>query len=279
MLGLAVDPPDGISIEPPAFGSGIFALTMKGLETGLKVGDIATYGFSCCDAEDDAVAVLGRSDVCRFDWIPVKDRERIVGVIQRSPDITPGTALARMRPLDDGMLVSSEESLKGFIPLLVVTPYRLVLRGARIEGIVTRSDVHKLPVRLLAFAVVTHLEMTMADLILKRSDGDKWTKHLSKTRYSKVKEKIQQLRRQQYDPPLIEVTEFCDKRDVLIRMGVLDTPSGRDFKRIEQLRNSVAHAATYAQNEEHLAEFVKLLALAEEWIERLSQNGGRDPLL
>jgi hypothetical protein len=70
-----------------------------------------------------------------------------------------------MRRPDDGLLVASDEPLKRFIPLLVESPYRLVVRGTRIEGIVTNSDVHKLPVRLLAFALVTHLEMTMADVI------------------------------------------------------------------------------------------------------------------
>ena len=62
-----------------------------------------------------------------------------------------------MRRLDDGLLVASDKPMKRFVPLLVESPHRLVVRDTRIEGIVTSSDVHKLPLRLLAFALVTHL--------------------------------------------------------------------------------------------------------------------------
>jgi predicted transcriptional regulator len=64
---------------------------------------------------------------------------------------------AVLRELRLGLLVASDEPLKRIIPLLVESPHRLVVQGTRIEGIVTSSDVHKLPVRLLAFALVTHL--------------------------------------------------------------------------------------------------------------------------
>ena len=47
-------------IQSPAFGAEIFDLTMKGLETGLRVGDIATYGFLSCGADEDAAEVMGR---------------------------------------------------------------------------------------------------------------------------------------------------------------------------------------------------------------------------
>jgi hypothetical protein len=266
-------------IEPPAFGSEIFDLTMKGLEVGLKVGDIATYGFRACRADDDAAEVMTRAELLPFDCIPVKDGERVIGVLERNGQSARGAARTSMRRLDDGLLVSSDEPLKGFIPLLVETPHRLVVRGARIEGIVTSSDVHKLPVRLLTFALVTHLEMTMAEVIVRRSGGDAWFESLSEGRRRKVMKKFEQLRTQNFDPPLIEVTDFCDKRDVLAKMEVIGVPSKKkaieDFERIEDLRNSVAHAATYAQSEKQLAEFIELLELTEAWIARLSEQQPR----
>jgi CBS domain-containing protein len=264
-------------IEPPTLGVEIFNLTMKGLETGLKVGDIATYGFVSCDVDDDAAEVMKRSELLLFDCIPVRDGEHVVGVLERNGEIVSATARTRMRRLDDGLLVSADEPRKAFIPLLTETPHRLVVRGTHIEGIVTSSDIHKLPVRLLAFALVTHLEMTMAAVIATRSDGDDWLELLSGGRREKVKEKFEELRRANFDPPLIEVTDFCDKREVLAKKGILDVPSKRkareDFERIEELRNSVAHAATFAQSDAQLAEFVELLDLAEAWIGRLSTPG------
>lgn len=264
-------------IQPPAFGPEIFEVTMKGLEMGLKVGDIATYGFLCCRADDDAAEVMQRSELLGFDCIPVKEADHIVGVLERNGGVAAGCARDHMRALHDGLLVGAEEPLKGFIALLVNTPHRLVVRGSRIEGIVTSSDVHKLPVRLLAFALVTHLEMTMAAVIARKWESDEWLELLKDGRQAKVKEKFEELRTENFDPPLIEVTDFSDKRDVLAKKGILTVPSKgkaiRDFKRIEELRNSVAHAATYAQSEEQFAEFVELLELTEAWIGRLSDQG------
>jgi hypothetical protein len=260
-------------IEPPVFGSEIFDLTMKGLETGLRVGDIATFDLLACEADDDAREVMERPDLALFGCVPVTTCGRVIGVLERN-GVASGSARKNMRRLDDGLLVSSDEPLKAFIPLLVETPHRLVVRGARIEGIVTSSDVHKLPVRLLAFALITHLEMTMAAVILSGQPGDDWMNLLSRGRRTKVRQKLENLRTESFDPPVIELTDFCDKRDVLAKRGLLNHPTKTEavaaFKRIELLRNSVAHAATYAQSEEQLASFIELLALTEFWINRLS---------
>lgn len=159
---------------------------MKGLETGLKVGDIATYGFLCCQADEDASEVMQRAELLPYDCIPVKKGGHIAGVLERNGEVAPGTAGDVMRALHDGLLVAADEPLKGFIPLLVDTPHRLVVRGSRIEGIVTSSDIHKLPVRLLAFALVTHLEMTMAAVIGHTWEDDRWIELLNDGRRAKV---------------------------------------------------------------------------------------------
>jgi hypothetical protein len=271
-------------IEPPAFESEIFDLTMKGLEAGLKVGDIATYGFLTCEASDNASEVLERPAFALFDCIPVRDGERVIGVLERNGRSVSGTARSSMRPLDDTLLVAADEALKGFIPLLVESPHRLVVRGARIDGIVTSSDVHKLPVRLLAFALVTHLEMTMTDVIRRTSSEDEWLGCLGERRRGRVLQKLEDLRARNFDPPLLELTDFCDKRDILAKKGLFGSEKAqaiRDFRQIEELRNSVAHAATYAQDAERFREFVDLLGLAEAWIRRLSGSGSSSdqPLL
>lgn len=261
--------------EPPAVTAEVFDATMKGLETGLRVGDIATSGFASCNADDDAREVMRRPELLRFDCVPVTDAGHVVGVLERNGGLERGAARERMRRLDDGLPVSSDEPLKAFIPLLVECPHRLVVHGTRIRGIVTSSDVHKLPVRLLAFALISHLEMTMAEVILRGSDRDDWIQLLNEGRRKAVEDKFRDLRTASFDPPLIEVTDFCDKRDVLDKRGVLTFPSRKKavaaFKRVENLRNSLAHAASYAQDQASLKEFVELLKLTEEWIMRLSQ--------
>ena len=102
-----------------------------------------------------------------------------MGVAERADGLS-GTVHDAMFPLDDPMLVSGDEPLMRFLPLLAERPFRLVVMGARIQGIVTRSDVLKLPVYLLAFTLITHLKMVMARLIpAKHPDDDGWIERLS----------------------------------------------------------------------------------------------------
>lgn len=118
----------------------------------------------------------------------------------------------------------------------------------------------------------------MADLIIRTFAGDEWLALLSNRRRQNVRRKFNHLRSENVDPPLIEVTDFSDKRDVLAQRGLLGRNrkrAVRDFRRIEGLRNSVAHAATYAQNADQFREFVELLALTEGWIKRLSRYQSR----
>lgn len=70
-----------------------------------------------------------------------------------------------MLPLSDRMLVAANMPMLDFIPLLGENPFWLVVFGSRIDGIVTRSDLLKLPVRICVFTLVTHLELVMMNRI------------------------------------------------------------------------------------------------------------------
>jgi hypothetical protein len=171
------------------------------------------------------------------------------------------------------MLISADEPLVRMLPLLRESAYRLVLRGPEIRGIVTRSDVIKLPVRLVAFALITHLEMLMAQITQTRCPQEQWFQLLSAGRQQKVQEKFASYKGENLHLPLLEFTDFCDKRTIVKHLLGL----GNDFKQalveIEELRNTLAHAGGYAQDINRLNEFLDRLLLTEKWIDRL---GGAD---
>jgi hypothetical protein len=258
----------------------IFERTIRGLEVGLKVGDIATFDLCTCSVDDDVREVLNRSDLELFSAIPVRGSSAIVGVLER-PTAARGRVGEAMRPLDDSLLVAFDEPIKGFIPKLQETPYRLVVRGAQIDGIVTWSDVHKLPVRLLVFALITHLEMLMAEAIVEHYGEDGWLEALKPKRRENVNEKIVTLRADELDPPLIELTEFADKKELLFAGPIADWEIGSrrardELRRLEDLRNKVAHASGFVNDHGDLARFVGVLASAEEWIARLQSHRAAD---
>ncbi len=254
-----VSPEVFTTFEPPFFS---FA-------QGFHVRHIATYQPAACAAEDETEAVLQRFP--DFDQFPVKADGRIIGVLERNGGVKASRVGDCMCPLDESILVSAEEPLMRFLPLMAHPPYyRLVLEGTKISALVTRSDVLKLPVRLLGFALVTNLELVMKEVIeTLLPDSTAWLALLSENRRGKVIDKKSQFEKKRVDPPLVELTDFCDKRDILKKQLKLTGIFRRDMERIEDLRNSLAHAGTFVTSEADLQKFIETMDKARHWTDEL----------
>jgi hypothetical protein len=257
----------------------IFQTTMMGLETGLQVHHIATLDdeLRTCDIDDerDVATLFAHPQFEDFDQIPVRKGNSTIGVVTREGV---GPIKKCLHLLDESMLISAQEPLTQFIPLMAkLPPYRLVLQGGSIRGIVTRSDLLKLPVRLFAFTLVTHLELLMTDIIRAKypdhQDEHPWLKYLGELRQGKIREKQQNLKQENYDLPLLECTDFCDKRDIVRKICSLSNKFKDDLETIEKyVRNTVAHAASYARNDQEMERFIHLIILTQKWISELESR-------
>lgn len=252
-------------------GSDILQTTRAGLETGLRVRHITTYALDTCQPDDTVEDVLTKPEHLDFDCIPVRNNGHIIGYIQREPDLS-GRVSDQMRPIEESVLVSADLPLTQYMALIPERPFRLVLDGVMIRGIVTWSDLQKLPVRLFVFSLITHLEMVMAQCIQDHYPVEVWLQKISSGRRARIDDKREALFKKNLEPPLIELTDFCDKRDILAKTI---HPSERfipEMKAIEDLRNTTAHAATYAQSREAVQNFVECLQRAEYWIDYLANR-------
>lgn len=241
--------------------------TLEGLEQGLSVRHIASFDLQCCALDDDVDQVCGNPAFQAFDQVPVKDDGRIVGVLEFSKRGSTGIVSEHMRGLDDSLLVSADEPLASYVRDAGHSDYRLVVEGIRIQGIVTRTDLLKLPVRMLVFGLVTHLEAVMARIILSEyPDPERWLALLQPSRQERIQEKARQYRRDHARIPEIEWTDFCDKREIVCKCYKLGKSFERDLKHIEKLRNTLAHGSSYADTEADLQKFVQYVRDAERWI-------------
>lgn len=247
----------------------VFDSALQALEAGFRVLHIATFDLKTCAAGDDTEQTLKDPALAGFDQIPVLQDSRIVGVLERRAEPRDGAVGRCMRQIDPSCLVSAEAPLRSFIPLVANSPYWLVVRVAGIKGIVTRSDLLKLPVRLHAFTMITHLETVMAEVIRRCRSDDDWLALLEKKRLARLREKERMLRAMRLDPPALELTDFCDKRDIVAKLLGLGKEFTEPLKGVERLRNSIAHAATFVEDDAQMQEFVDRMLAAEEWIERL----------
>jgi hypothetical protein len=240
----------------------LFDRTLRQYEAAYTVEMIST--FSLVECEDPAQASSLFASNPDVDQIPVRRDGAICSVMERPH---PAHEVA----IREGMLVGSEESLLTFIPSLKERRYFLVLRQRQICGIVTRSDLVKLPVRILAFTLVSHLESLMTDFISERYESVEFLDALTDGRRAKFDERLADLRARKIDPAPVEVLLLADKRDVIASLGRFERRFDDDLHEIEKLRNDVAHAVTYANDHEAVVRFLQRLELAEHWIEQISQ--------
>jgi hypothetical protein len=198
-----------------------------------------------------------------------------VGILLRQVDHTGKTVGEAMQPLREGLIVSADMPIADLIPQLRESHYRLVLRGGRLDGLVTQSDLLKLPVRLVVFALITNLEQVMADLVSARWPSDSWFVEVNEGRQSKIIEKESELRARGMNPPKIELTDFSDKRDLC--KPLIDGSKSRFEKELDSLRDlrdQLVHASTFVDRsagKTGVAAFVDKFESAKRWTDELTK--------
>jgi len=248
-----------------------FKTTIAALETGLRVSHIATFKLKTCSPAQKASEVLADPLLKDFDQIPVRRTANVVGVLERSA-MPFGTVQESMLPLDDSLLVSADQPITKFVALLSRRPYRLVLVGTELIGIVTRSDIAKPPVRLLAFTLISHLETAITEVIRKHfPTDDTWLKHLDPDRRKKLSGRMKRRRAQNLVLPMIDLADLSDKKCLITRLCSLDAAEDRELTEIVYLRNAVAHSRDYARTDSELNAFIDRLSKIHGWIKRMPE--------
>jgi hypothetical protein len=251
----------------------ILGVTMAGLEAGFKVSHIAAFDLEVCAPDMHVRSVLKDPKLMDFDHIPVREGSRIIGMLERRPLNDEVAVRDRMRRLDGEMLVSAEEPLPKFLPTLTESKYRLVVQGTRNQGIVTLSDVAKLPVRLLAFTSVAHLEAVVTKVIRTECavDDEKWLSLLGGQR-TNVEKRLHARRKQNIHllSP-IEVVYLGEKITVVSKLLQLKKLED-DQKSITDFRNSLAHDGDFVKECKGVDGLLKRLRLVQDWIERLNYH-------
>jgi hypothetical protein len=245
---------------------------------GFPVRLIGTFdGLVTCGIDEPLDAVMARPDAQPFDQLPVIDEGLIVGLIRRRN-------LARHKPakgsvrdvfdrLDETMLIAADAGILDFLLSAKQHPCRLILDGERITGLVSKSDLQKLPVRSLLFHIVTHLELAMAAWIRRHFPDDAvWLGVLTKNRRQAVEARYLGLAEARLAVDRLTATMFADKRAVILRTAALPMSHNRakaDFEAIEALRDAVAHIGDYALSQEAADRTIDTVGLTRFWIDAL----------
>lgn len=254
------------------------------VEQGLSVRLIATPRdqLETCKAEDNLRAVATRNEVQRFDFLPVvragHGGARIHGLIQMTPFLRgerepEGGVCDHMKPLSEENLISVDAGILTFVRNADTHQCRLVIAGTEIVGLVSLSDLQRLPVRPVLFMLITHLELLLAEVIRAEfGAGDGWMGRLSPERCGKLGSNLTERQNNDMENDPLLMTQFCDKVSIIGKRPDLPV-SRRAFKsemtRAEDLRNAVAHANDFAATPEAARQTCITARIVENWIDRL----------
>jgi len=240
------------------------------LEYSLNVALIATFELKTCGADEQWRVVLASDTTTRYDQFPVKEEANIIGVLERENRYGEGQSVRDvMRPLDDAVVVASSTGILPYINLAADSHYHLVLSGHRISGIVTPSDLLKLPVRTMLFTLISHLEATMAQLIEAAYPHEEWVNYLSTGRLKKLEAELQEQEAAGLEAGRLLLTQFADKRDILEKGLIKSSERSRfraDMNVLRKLRDQVMHSNNYLHDLSYLRNSTKT---AQSWIAAL----------
>lgn len=265
--------------------AGALAVFQKSLTVQLMATTRAD--FSMCRPDEPVSQVAERNRADSFDFIPVLDTraaagETVVGVLDlaaRAGDAPSSqTVRAVMQPLGEEDLIGADASIFDFISDADRHRFRFVVSGREISGLVTLSDLQRLPVRAALFGMVTQLEMTMAEVIRYRfADNDSWRSHLTEERRTKLDAELQSARLADTLVDSLQYTQFGDKVTIIKKAWPFATGAGpsksrfeRDMRDLQSLRDNLAHANDYAATSETASHVCGLVRAALEWIDRLA---------
>jgi predicted transcriptional regulator len=238
-----------------------FARTMTSLEDGLRVQHVATDVTGTHGSESVATVKAWATELS-FNNVPVEADGSIVGVIENLLGEIGGWPLPAengacqqaMRRLAGDMLIEGKAPLAELVDELLRPPhYRLVVRNGNVDAIVTPSDLGKLPMRLLAFAMLAHLESVMLAAIRSRyAEEEDAVNVLGDDAAIQILGDVSDLHKKQLDPALLEVTSLRQKGEILARCGVFSGDMSEicdGFKDLyEQLRNPLMHASRFVDD-------------------------------
>lgn len=231
-----------------------------------------------CKFDSDSIEVKRIMESKDYEVFGVKEGNKIIGYVDIN-DLNGGKCSKYTREFHSSELISESTPLIHILPILKEKSRIFVLYGNQVNGIITRSDLQKLTVRLFLFGIISILEIRMTKIIKSFYLEDKWEDLLSKKRLKKAFALYSNQKVRNDNIELIDCLQLSDKKELFLKspqiMEKLDYSKkslDKILNRAERLRNDLAHSRDFNNPKEN--EYVtwsNIINLTEE-IEKLLWN-------
>ena len=204
-----------------------------------------------CPASAPAVELRAALELRDFDVAGVRETKsgELLGIVRRD-ELAGGLVRDHVRPIGVERLLAESTDLGELFGALQTHEQVFVLVGRGIEGIITRTDLNKPPIRVYLFGLVSLFEMHLGYWIRDAYPDATWEHALAPQRLQAAKERLKERLRWTSASTLISCLQFCDKRDLLLKKpDVLATlnlgskgESSRFLRAVERMRDDLAHS-------------------------------------
>ena len=157
---------------------------------------------------------------------------------------------SHLHSFDDSQTLNETAPFADVINALIDHEYCFISLLGTVGAVITRDDLQKPPVRMWLFGMITIIEMFLGRTIEILYPNEAWRQELSKGRLKKALQVLEERKRRNQSPRLLDCLQLSDKAQILIKDPVMREDAGFTSKRegervireLESLRNSLAHA-------------------------------------
>jgi hypothetical protein len=178
-----------------------------------------------------------------FDQIPLTaaDGAQVISVYVRDSGVA---------PLHAGMFMAADAPLLAFVESADRQRFRLLVDGGELVGLVTLSDLQRLPVYSLLFSLIIAVESLLVEWIRIRcrEAPDSWLEHLSRVERDQIDRYYERSLSRNIAIDRLSCAAFGQEVKAAIGLGLMgeDDERHRAVLGLAELRNDVCHGKEYA---------------------------------
>lgn len=230
-----------------------------------------------CAPDENAKIVREEMEKYDFDLFGVLENGEIIGYVKKS-ELGQGKINEYYYTFSSEVLISDSTSVLQLLEILKRRDYVFILEKDSVTKIVTVADLHKQPIRMLTFSLISLLEMYLVEAIRELHPNEEWKEKLNETRLSKAKKTWELRKIKNEELTLLDNTQLSDKGIIvrntpvlLEQMGFSSKSKCSDFfSNIEWLRNNTAHAQEIIYHDNK--ELIQVLLQINRILERIASD-------
>jgi hypothetical protein len=219
---------------------------LQAIRSEIPVSLIATPRANLkCECVSRCESIENNPDLADFDQVPLTDDQgvRIEGVYVR------GQGRVELR---ENMFMAADAPLLSFLESADRQTFRFLVLESNVSGLVTISDIQKLPVYSVLFSLLVAVELLLMEWIRKRCNGDdtKWLTHLKKPQRGYVEKHWKSAVGENMAVDRLSCATFGQEIQAAVGLELFENDENQraKLKALERLRHQICHASEFAPN-------------------------------